>query len=145
MTGNSESAQAIREAPHWLRPADLPTALEHGLKEAEFNNIVKLLGRELSLLELGIFSALYSEHCSYKSTKVHLRDLPTDGPQVLHGPGENAGVVDIGDGLAVVFKVESHNHPTFIEPYQGAATGVGGILRDVFTCLLYTSDAADDP
>ncbi|MDQ4061470.1 MAG: phosphoribosylformylglycinamidine synthase subunit PurL, partial [Pseudomonadota bacterium] len=106
---------------------------EHGLKPDEYRRILELIGREPSLTELGIFSAMWNEHCSYKSSKVWLRTLPTTGPQVIQGPGENAGVVDIGDGLAVVFKMESHNHPSFIEPYQGAATGVGGILRDVFT------------
>ena len=94
---------------------------------------MKALGREPSLTELGIFSVMWSEHCSYKSSRVHLRNLPTTGPRVLQGPGENAGAVDIGDGLAAVFKIESHNHPSFIEPYQGAATGVGGIIRDIFT------------
>ncbi|MBI5888596.1 MAG: phosphoribosylformylglycinamidine synthase subunit PurL [Deltaproteobacteria bacterium] len=106
---------------------------EHGLAKGEFSRIVDMLGREPNLLELGIFSVMWSEHCSYKSSRVHLRNFPTKGPAVLQGPGENAGVVDIGGGLAVVFKMESHNHPSFIEPYQGAATGVGGILRDVFT------------
>jgi phosphoribosylformylglycinamidine synthase len=106
---------------------------EHGLKSDEYERIVKLIGREPSFTELGIFSAMWNEHCSYKSSKVHLRTLPTQAPWVIQGPGENAGVIDIGDGLAVVFKMESHNHPSFIEPYQGAATGVGGILRDVFT------------
>ena len=91
------------------------------------------MGREPNLTELGIFSVMWSEHCSYKSSRVHLKTLPTEGPQVLQGPGENAGAVDIGDGLAAVFKIESHNHPSFIEPYQGAATGVGGIIRDIFT------------
>jgi phosphoribosylformylglycinamidine synthase II len=106
---------------------------QHGLKPEEYERIVKLLGREPSFTELGIFSAMWNEHCSYKSSKVHLRTLPTKAPWVIQGPGENAGVIDIGDGLAVVFKMESHNHPSYIEPYQGAATGVGGILRDVFT------------
>src|ERR687884_1321531 len=106
---------------------------QHGLKPDEYAQIVKFLGREPNLTELGIFSVMWSEHCSYKSSRVHLRTLPTDGPQVLQGPGENAGAVDIGDGLAAVFKIESHNHPSFIEPYQGAATGVGGIIRDIFT------------
>jgi len=106
---------------------------EHGLKPDEYERILKLIGREPSLTELGIFSAMWNEHCSYKSSKVHLRTLPTKGPHVIQGPGENAGVIDIGDGLACVFKMESHNHPSYIEPYQGAATGVGGILRDVFT------------
>ena len=106
---------------------------EHGLKAEEYDRILDLIGREPTLTELGIFSAMWNEHCSYKSSKVHLRGLPTTGPQVIQGPGENAGVVDIGDGLTCVFKMESHNHPSYIEPYQGAATGVGGILRDVFT------------
>src|SRR5687767_14753976 len=105
----------------------------HGLKADEYARIVAALGREPSLTELGIFSVMWSEHCSYKSSKVHLRTLPTQGARVLQGPGENAGAVDIGEGLAAVFKIESHNHPSFIEPYQGAATGVGGILRDIFT------------
>ncbi|HEU5272362.1 MAG TPA: phosphoribosylformylglycinamidine synthase subunit PurL [Xanthobacteraceae bacterium] len=106
---------------------------EHGLKPDEYERIIKLIGREPTLTELGIFSAMWNEHCSYKSSKVHLRTLPTKAPWVIQGPGENAGVIDIGDGLACVFKMESHNHPSYIEPYQGAATGVGGILRDVFT------------
>ncbi len=106
---------------------------EHGLKPDEYQRILELIGREPTVTELGIFSAMWNEHCSYKSSRVHLRGLPTSGPQVIQGPGENAGVVDIGDGLTVVFKMESHNHPSYIEPYQGAATGVGGILRDVFT------------
>jgi phosphoribosylformylglycinamidine synthase subunit PurL len=106
---------------------------EHGLKPDEYERIVKLIGRAPSFTELGIFSAMWNEHCSYKSSKIHLRTLPTKAPWVIQGPGENAGVIDIGDGLAVVFKMESHNHPSYIEPYQGAATGVGGILRDVFT------------
>ncbi|MEL6202607.1 MAG: phosphoribosylformylglycinamidine synthase subunit PurL [Pseudomonadota bacterium] len=105
----------------------------HGLKPDEYDRILKLIGREPSFTELGIFSAMWNEHCSYKSSKKWLRTLPTEGPQVIHGPGENAGVVDIGDGQCVIFKMESHNHPSYIEPYQGAATGVGGILRDVFT------------
>ncbi|MFG1179800.1 phosphoribosylformylglycinamidine synthase subunit PurL [Xanthobacter versatilis] len=106
---------------------------EHGLKPEEYEHFVKLIGREPSITELGIVSAMWNEHCSYKSSKVWLRTLPTKSPRVIQGPGENAGVVDIGNGLAVVFKMESHNHPSFIEPYQGAGTGVGGILRDVFT------------
>jgi len=105
----------------------------HGLKPDEYQRILDLLGRTPTFTELGIFSAMWNEHCSYKSSKKWLRTLPTEGPQVICGPGENAGVVDIGDGQAVVFKMESHNHPSYIEPYQGAATGVGGILRDVFT------------
>ena len=105
----------------------------HGLKADEYDRIVAALGRTPTLTELGIFSVMWSEHCSYKSSRVHLRTLPTEGPRVLQGPGENAGAVDIGNGLAAVFKIESHNHPSFIEPYQGAATGVGGIIRDIFT------------
>ncbi len=105
----------------------------HGLSPDEYQRILDIIGREPSFTELGIFSAMWNEHCSYKSSKKWLRTLPTEGPQVICGPGENAGVVDIGDGQAVVFKMESHNHPSYIEPYQGAATGVGGILRDVFT------------
>jgi phosphoribosylformylglycinamidine synthase subunit PurL len=112
---------------------DLALAREHGLSDEEYAQIEKVLGRTPSYSELGIFSVMWSEHCSYKSSKKYLKRLPTTGPQVLQGPGENAGVVSIGDGLAVVFKIESHNHPSFIEPRQGAATGVGGILRDVFT------------
>jgi phosphoribosylformylglycinamidine synthase len=106
---------------------------EHGLKPDEYERILKLIGRTPSFTELGIFSAMWNEHCSYKSSRIHLRGLPTKAPWVIQGPGENAGVIDIGDGLAVVFKMESHNHPSYIEPYQGATTGVGGILRDVFT------------
>jgi phosphoribosylformylglycinamidine synthase subunit PurL len=105
----------------------------HGLKPDEYKRLRELIGRTPTFTELGIFSAMWNEHCSYKSSKIHLRTLPTKAPWVIQGPGENAGVIDIGDGLAVVFKMESHNHPSYIEPYQGAATGVGGILRDVFT------------
>ena len=105
----------------------------HGLKAEEYSNIKKILKREPNLLELGIFSAMWNEHCSYKSSKKHLGNLPTKGKSVIQGPGENAGVIDIGDDDAIIFKIESHNHPSYIEPYQGAATGVGGILRDVFT------------
>jgi phosphoribosylformylglycinamidine synthase len=120
-----------RESPE---PAVTPElAAAHGLKPDEYQRILDLIGRTPSWTELGIFSAMWNEHCSYKSSKIWLRTLPTEGPQVIQGPGENAGVVDIGDGQAVVFKMESHNHPSYIEPYQGAATGVGGILRDVFT------------
>ena len=106
---------------------------DHGISDDEYKRILALMGREPMLVELGIFSVMWSEHCSYKSTRVHLRKLPTKAPWVLQGPGENAGVIDIGDGDACIFKMESHNHPSFIEPYQGAATGVGGIMRDVFT------------
>src|SRR5580765_6863257 len=106
---------------------------EHNLSAEEYARILGILGREPNLVELGIFSAMWSEHCSYKSSRRHLRKFPTSGPKVIQGPGENAGVIDIGDGQACIFKMESHNHPSFIEPYQGAATGVGGIMRDVFT------------
>ncbi len=115
-------------------PAITPELIHsHGLTDEEYDRIVKLLGRQPTFTELGIFSVMWSEHCSYKSSKVHLRRLPTKGKHVLQGPGENAGIIDIGSELAAAFKIESHNHPSFIEPYQGAATGVGGILRDVFT------------
>jgi phosphoribosylformylglycinamidine synthase len=106
---------------------------QHNLTPDEYEKIKKILGREPNLTELGVFSVMWSEHCSYKSSRVHLKRLPTSGPRVIVPPGENAGVVDIGDDWCVAFKVESHNHPSFIEPFQGAATGVGGILRDVFT------------
>ncbi len=108
-------------------------AIEHGLKKDEYEKICKLLKRTPNITELGIFSAMWNEHCSYKSSKIHLKNLPTKGKKVIQGPGENAGIVDIDDDDAIVFKIESHNHPSFIEPYQGAATGVGGIMRDVFT------------
>ncbi|MEO0618706.1 MAG: phosphoribosylformylglycinamidine synthase subunit PurL [Pseudomonadota bacterium] len=116
-------------------PADITPALiaEHGLSDDEYARVLEIMGRTPSITELGIFSVMWSEHCSYKSSKVWLKTLPTEGPQVIQGPGENAGVVDLGDGDCAVFKMESHNHPSFIEPYQGAATGVGGIMRDVFT------------
>src|SRR5215213_4196894 len=106
---------------------------QHNLSPEEYDKINQILGRKPNFTELGIFSVMWSEHCSYKSSRVHLKRLPTTGPRVIVPPGENAGVVDIGDGWCVAFKVESHNHPSFIEPFQGAATGVGGILRDVFT------------
>ena len=106
---------------------------QHGLTDSEYAYIEEILGRTPTYTELGVFSVMWSEHCSYKTSRIHLKTFPTDGPRVLQGPGENAGVIDIGDGLGVCFKMESHNHPSFIEPYQGAATGVGGILRDVFT------------
>ncbi len=106
---------------------------QHGLKQDEYERIREMLGGEPNLLELGLFSVMWSEHCSYKSSRIHLKTLPTAGPRVVQGPGENAGAVDIGDDLCAVFKIESHNHPSFIEPYQGAATGVGGIIRDIFT------------
>ena len=112
---------------------DESLAEAHGLTSEEYEQICSLLGRVPTYTELGITSALWSEHCSYKSSKIHLRTFPTEGEHVLQGPGENAGIVDIGDGWVAAFKMESHNHPSYIEPYQGAATGVGGILRDVFT------------
>src|SRR5881398_2458681 len=116
------------------QPTVTPALVEaHGLKPDEYERIRALISRTPSATELGIFSAMWNEHCSYKSSKIHLKTLPTTGLHVIQGPGENAGVISIGDGLAVVFKMESHNHPSYIEPYQGAATGVGGILRDVFT------------
>src|SRR5450631_4108948 len=105
----------------------------HQLTQSEYGKIVESLGREPSITELGIFSVMWSEHCSYKSSRIHLKKLPTESAHVLQGPGENAGIIDIGDGIAIACKIESHNHPSFIEPFQGAATGVGGILRDIFT------------
>ena len=123
---SQEAAKAVAQ----ITPA---LVAAHGLKPDEYDRLRELIGRAPSLTELGIFSAMWNEHCSYKSSKIHLRTLPTKAPWVIQGPGENAGVIDIGDGLACVFKMESHNHPSYIEPYQGAATGVGGILRDVFT------------
>jgi phosphoribosylformylglycinamidine synthase len=117
----------------WDAPGTVELAREQGLSEEEYRRILESLGRTPNLTELGIFAALWSEHCSYKSSRVHLRKLPTSGRRVVQGPGENAGVVDLGGGWVAVFKMESHNHPSFIEPYQGAATGVGGILRDIFT------------
>ncbi len=111
-----------------------PDVIEaHQLTQSEYDKILSLLGREPTITELGIFSVMWSEHCSYKSSRIHLKKLPTESPHVLQGPGENAGIIDVGDGIAIAFKIESHNHPSFIEPFQGAATGVGGILRDIFT------------
>src|ERR1700740_220191 len=106
---------------------------EHGMTREEYDVLLGVLGREPTHAEFGVAAAMWSEHCSYKSTRVWLKKLPTKAPHVICGPGENAGVIDIGDGLAAIFKIESHNHPSFIEPYQGAATGVGGIIRDIFT------------
>src|SRR2546427_216450 len=110
-------------------------AAEHGVTAEEYARIQEILGRDPNITELGIFSVMWSEHCSYKSSKVHLKRLPTRGKLVVQGPGENAGVVDIGDGLVAAFKIESHNHPSYVEPFQGATTGVGGILRDIFTMV----------
>ncbi|TLY25467.1 MAG: phosphoribosylformylglycinamidine synthase subunit PurL, partial [Nitrospirae bacterium] len=115
------------------QPITKDLVTQHNLTDEEYKKIVEILGREPNLTELGLFSVMWSEHCSYKSSRLHLKRLPTTGPRVVQGPGENAGAVDVGDGLVAVFKMESHNHPSFIEPYQGAATGVGGILRDIFT------------
>src|SRR5689334_13980381 len=123
------NAQAV-PAPCKVTPAVLK---DHGITPEEYQKILKFLGREPSLTELGIFSVMWSEHCSYKSSRVHLKRLPTRSDRVVQGPGENAGIIDIGDGWACAFKIESHNHPSYIEPFQGAATGVGGILRDIFT------------
>src|SRR5206468_5751204 len=106
---------------------------QHKLTDEEYKKIVEILGREPNLTELGLFSVIWSEHCSYKSSRLHLKRLPTTGPRVVQGPGENAGAVDVGDGLVAVFKLESHNHPSFVEPVQGAATGVGGIVRDIIS------------
>jgi phosphoribosylformylglycinamidine synthase len=116
-----------------MSPITADVIAAHQLTPSEYEKILSLLGREPSLTELGVFSVMWSEHCSYKSSRVHLKKLPTESRRVLQGPGENAGIVDIGDGMAIAFKIESHNHPSFIEPFQGAATGVGGILRDIFT------------
>ncbi len=128
------AAAGSRERPPFGDPVvTVDLAAAHGLKPEEYDRILALIGRVPTFTELGIFSAMWNEHCSYKSSRIHLRKLPTTAPWVIRGPGENAGVIDIGDGEACVFKMESHNHPSFIEPYQGAATGVGGILRDVFT------------
>ncbi|MEM6744435.1 MAG: phosphoribosylformylglycinamidine synthase subunit PurL, partial [Pseudomonadota bacterium] len=129
MSAPSHAATALQPEPEVTEAL----AADHGLTPDEYQRLLDLLGRTPSFTELGIASAMWNEHCSYKSSKIHLKKLPTTGPQVICGPGENAGVIDIGDGLAAVFKMESHNHPSFIEPRQGAATGVGGILRDVFT------------
>lgn len=130
-----ETKNAPLSADETPSPVDITDELiaEHGLSPDEYKHLLEIIGRTPSATELGIFSVMWSEHCSYKSSRYHLKKLPVDGPQVIQGPGENAGVVDLGDGQAAVFKMESHNHPSFIEPYQGAATGVGGIMRDVFT------------
>src|SRR5450756_2046621 len=114
-------------------PSEEPLHRALGLTDSEFGDIVDVLGREPNSLELALYGVMWSEHCSYKSSRIHLRRLPTEAPHVLVGPGENAGVIDAGDGIAVAIRIESHNHPSAIEPYQGAATGVGGILRDIFT------------
>src|SRR5204863_7174824 len=126
------ATQSLHTAPLPCRAT--PELLKtHGITPEEYERIVQALGREPSLTELGIYSVMWSEHCSYKSSKVHLKRLPTKSERVVQGPGENAGIIDVGYGWACAFKIESHNHPSFIEPFQGAATGVGGILRDIFT------------
>src|ERR1700733_6774603 len=124
------SAEAL---PPDQPPAGEPLHRQLGLTDDEFEDVGKILGRVPNHLELALYAVMWSEHCSYKSSRLHLRRLPTEGPRVLVGPGENAGVIDAGDGIAVAIRIESHNHPSAIEPYQGAATGVGGILRDIFT------------
>ena len=121
------------EPPPDQAPAEEPLHRALGLTDEEFEAVGKILGRAPNHLELALYAVMWSEHCSYKSSRLHLRRLPTEGPRVLVGPGENAGVIDAGDGIAVAIRIESHNHPSAIEPYQGAATGVGGILRDIFT------------
>src|SRR2546423_8946631 len=127
---SSPLTQKLTQKPQEITPE---VVAEHGITPEEYQKILTSLGRTPTLTELGIFSVMWSEHCSYKSSRVHLKRLPTRSKLVLQGPGENAGIIDIGDGWACAFKIESHNHPSFIEPFQGAATGVGGILRDIFT------------
>ncbi len=131
---NTVGITLSRDAPREGDPPITPELVdEHGLSPSEYDRVLEILGREPTFTELGVFSAMWSEHCGYKNSKRLLSLLPTTAPWVIQGPGENAGVIDIGDGLALAFKIESHNHPSAVEPYQGAATGVGGILRDVFT------------
>src|SRR6185312_14806200 len=125
-----KSASEVAPQPVVVTPQLLA---QHGITGEEYERILSALGRTPSLTELGIYSVMWSEHCSYKSSRVHLKRLPTKSDLVVQGPGENAGIIDVGDGWACAFKIESHNHPSYIEPYQGAATGVGGILRDIFT------------
>jgi phosphoribosylformylglycinamidine synthase len=132
-TPDSSAAKAAPSSSAATGKSMAEYAREFGLKPEEYELVLTRLEREPNLVELGVFSVMWSEHCSYKSSRRHLRKFPVTGPRVLIGPGENAGVIDIGDGQAAVFKMESHNHPSYIEPYQGAATGVGGIMRDVFT------------
>ncbi|MGH9586987.1 MAG: AIR synthase related protein, partial [Acidobacteriaceae bacterium] len=124
------SASTVAPPPVAVTPELLA---QHGITAEEYQRILAALGRTPSLTELGIYSVMWSEHCSYKSSRVHLKRLPTKSDRVVQGPGENAGIIDVGDGWACAFKIESHNHPSYIEPYQGAAPGVGGILRDIFT------------
>src|SRR6202046_5741968 len=125
-----KSESAVAPQPVTVTPELLA---QHSITAEEYERILAALGRTPSLTELGIYSVMWSEHCSYKSSRVHLRRLPTKSDRVVQGPGENAGIIDVGDGWACAFKIESHNHPSYIEPFQGAATGVGGILRDIFT------------
>src|SRR5437660_10254121 len=126
---SSPLAQKLTQKPQEITAE----VIEHGITPQEYEKVVASLGRTPTLTELGIFSVMWSEHCSYKSSRVHLRRLPTRSKLVVQGPGENAGIIDVGEGWACAFKIESHNHPSFIEPFQGATTGVGGILRDIFT------------
>ncbi len=126
----TSASSAVVPEPTTVTPQLLA---QHGITAEEYDRILAALGRTPSLTELGIYSVMWSEHCSYKSSRVHLKRLPTKSDRVVQGPGENAGIIDVGDGWACAFKIESHNHPSYIEPYQGAATGVGGILRDIFT------------
>ena len=126
----TSSSAAVVPEPVTITPLMLAT---HSITADEYERILAALGRTPSLTELGIYSVMWSEHCSYKSSRVHLKRLPTKSDRVVQGPGENAGIIDVGDGWACAFKIESHNHPSYIEPHQGAATGVGGILRDIFT------------
>jgi phosphoribosylformylglycinamidine (FGAM) synthase-like enzyme len=126
----TSSSAAVVPEPVTITPQMLA---QHSITAEEYERILAALGRTPSLTELGIYSVMWSEHCSYKSSRVHLKRLPTKSDRVVQGPGENAGIIDVGDGWACAFKIESHNHPSYIEPHQGAATGVGGILRDIFT------------
>src|ERR1700745_3529757 len=132
---NTQVQPVVQTSVQTPSPATITPALlkQHSINPVEYARIEAALGRVPSLTELGIFSVMWSEHCSYKSSRVHLKRLPTKSDRVVQGPGENAGIIDVGDGWACAFKIESHNHPSYIEPYQGAATGVGGILRDIFT------------
>src|SRR3974377_1945404 len=130
LTAMTKVSSAVGPEPVSLSPQLLA---QHSITAEEYDRILAALGRVPSLTELGIFSVMWSEHCSYKSSRVHLKRLPTKSDLVVQGPGENAGIIDVGDGWACAFKIESHNHPSFIEPFQGAATGVGGTLRDIFT------------
>src|SRR6476469_3707786 len=133
MASRCSTRSLLPEQERMQTPVNESLARSFGLSAEEYDRVLTIMGRTPTLTELGIFSVMWSEHCSYKSSRVHLKRLPTRSKLVLQGPGENAGIIDIGDGWACAFKIESHNHPSFIEPFQGAATGVGGILRDIFT------------